>query len=454
MASAKNGPPKPELPGGPPIKQMSRILELNKAGNSTREISRITKTPRTTVQRILDHLSQDPNNGVKDNSRNAIEEGKWFKIIEHVRDIDLPFYEEELGVKPTLREILYRLEELGILSKTEYGPLKKYTVRARKFSIYSPPGYENYPKLPVDCFEDETRFLLGYHNELPPEDWNGFVKRQLAHLESNIANYDGKGAPGVNPGHWFRAKHYVEAWLEKLALAKVFLNILNGRDVYLAINRGYSSLTFIYKNCERLKEFAGTHPGVKIHVRYFGDRDPSGSDMDRYLKESLKFFGLRVDAKEDHPDDIVDFKRAAITEEQIEKYYLPTAPKDEEAEERFDRDSRSEKYAESNGRAVTELESMLASREKIDAFRKIVTGSVDEFWNKDDYLKNCPDGKIKEYSEGELKDVRDRMSQGINDAFVTSWKRTMVDNMMINDLLSMLELHSDWVIRGILRVAR
>ncbi|MDQ6669144.1 MAG: hypothetical protein M3Y53_13105 [Thermoproteota archaeon] len=454
MASTKNGPPKPELPSGPPAEQSSRILELNKAGNSTREISRITKTPRTTVQRLLDRLSQDPNNGVKDNSRNAIEEGKWFKIIEHVRDIDLPFYEEELSVKPTLREILYRLEELGILSKTEYGTLKKYTVRARKFSIYYPPGYENYPKLLVDCFEDETRFLLGYHNELPPEDWIGFVKRQLAHIDSDIANYDGKGTPGVNPGHWFRAKHYVEVWLEKLALAKVFLNILNGRDVYLAINRGYSSLTFIYKNCERLKEFAATHPGVKIHVRYFGDRDPSGSDMDRYLKESLKFFGLRVDAKEDHPDDIVDFKRAAITEEQIKKYQLPTAPKDEEAEERFDRDSRSEKYTESNGRAVTELESMLASKEKINAFRIIVTGSVDEFWNKDDYLKNCLDGKIKEYSEDELKDVRDKMYQGINDAFVTPWKTRMVDNMMINDLLSMLGLHSDWVICAILRLAQ
>ena len=65
---------------------------------------------------------------------------------------------------------------------------------------------------------------------------------------------------------------------------------------------------------------------------------------------------------------------------------------------------RSEKYAQENGRAVTELESMLASKEKIDAFRKIVIDSMAEFWNEKEYLKFCPDGKIKEYSEDELKE--------------------------------------------------
>ena len=62
--------------------------------------------------------------------------------------------------------------------------------------------------------------------------------------------------------------------------------------------------------------------------------------MDRYMKETLKLFGLRVDAVADHPEDVVDFKRVAITEEQIRKYHLPTAPKDEDAEERFDNDSK------------------------------------------------------------------------------------------------------------------
>lgn len=93
---------------------------------------------------------------------------------------------------------------------------------------------------------------------------------------------------------------------------------------------------------------------------------------------------------------------------------------------------------------------MLASKEKIDAFRKIVIGSVDEFWNKDDYLKNCPDGKINEYSEDELKDELDRMYHSVNDSFVTPWRRMIIDHMMINYLLDMLELRSILVIWGIL----
>jgi hypothetical protein len=452
MEKRKGGPPSSSSHSGPLSELDRKILELNRAGQSTRAIARATKKPRTTVQRRLDNLSQDYRNGVKDNSKNSIEEGKWFKIIQHIRDIDLPFYEKELGVKPTLREILYRLEELGILSKTEYGGLKKYTVRARKFSIYCPPGYESYPKLPVDCFEDETRFLLGYHNELPPESWGEFVKRHLTELETAIETYDGIGMPGVNPGHWFKSKHYVEVWLEKLALGKVFLKFLEGSDIFLAINRGYTSLTFIYISCERIKDFAAMHPGVKIHVRYFGDRDPSGSDMDRYMKECLKLFGLIKDIEKNSPDDIMDFERVAITEEQIERYHLPTAPKDEEAEERFDRDSRSKKYEKKNGRSVTELESMLASKEKIEALRKIVTESVDEFWNKEEYLKNCPDGRIKEYSKGELKNVRQQMHQIVTDSFVIPWKRAMIDHMIIDDMLSMLDLRTAWLNWGVLRI--
>jgi hypothetical protein len=452
--SLTDGPPSSSSPSGPLSELDRKILELNRSGNPTRAIARAIKKPRTTVQRTLDRLSQDPSNGVKDNSKSAIEEGKWFKLIQHIRDVDLPFYEKELGIKPTLREILYRLEELGLLSKTEYGGLKKYTVRARKLSIYCPPGYENHPKLPVDCFEDETRFLLGYHNELPAESWEEFVKRHLAELETAISTYDGTGTPGVNPGHWFKSRHYVEVWLEKLALGKVFLKFLEGRDIFLAINRGYTSLTFIYTNCERIKGFATTHPGVKIHVRYFGDRDPSGSDMDRYMKECLKLFGLIKDIEKKSPDDIVDFERVAITEEQIERYHLPTAPKDEEAEERFDRDSRSKKYVEKNGRAVTELESMLASTEKIEALRKIVTESVDEFWNEDDYLKNCPNGKIKQYSKDELKNVREEMRQIVTDSFVTPWKKAMIDHMIIDDILSILNLHTAWLNWCVLRIVQ
>lgn len=78
----KSGPLGSSSSHGPLSQLDVKILELNRAGKSTRAIARAINKPRTTVQRILDRLSQDPNNGVKDNSRNAIGEGKWFKIIQ------------------------------------------------------------------------------------------------------------------------------------------------------------------------------------------------------------------------------------------------------------------------------------------------------------------------------------------------------------------------------------
>lgn len=85
---------------------------------------------------------------------------------------------------------------------------------------------------------------------------------------------------------------------------------------------------------------------------------------------------------------------------------------------------------------------MLASKEKIEALRKIVTQSVDEFWNEDDYLKNCPGGKIKQYSKDKLKNLRQEKHQIVTDSFVLPWKRAMIDHVIIDDMLSILDLHT------------
>lgn len=45
----------------------------------------------------------------------------------------------------------------------------------------------------------------------------------------------------------------------------------------------------------------------QVHVFYFGDYDPSGANMNIYLKENLKRFDLY---------NIVDFQRIALTLEQ------------------------------------------------------------------------------------------------------------------------------------------
>jgi hypothetical protein len=39
---------------------------------------------------------------------------------------------------------------------------------------------------------------------------------------------------------WYKQPHYVEVWIEKLALADTFSSFLKGRDVRITVNRGYS----------------------------------------------------------------------------------------------------------------------------------------------------------------------------------------------------------------------
>lgn len=49
--------------------QEKQILELNHEGKTPFEISKLTGVPRTSLQRCLDYLAQDPNNAVKDSKQ-------------------------------------------------------------------------------------------------------------------------------------------------------------------------------------------------------------------------------------------------------------------------------------------------------------------------------------------------------------------------------------------------
>ena len=329
-------PPAPLLFNSSRQELLGMILGLHKAGKSTRIISKMIDIPSTTVRRHLKCLAKDPDNGVRvgnfdvvnnPNWRKQIENGKRFQIIKHIRDVDLPFYESE-GFKPMLRTLLYRLDSLKLLDKTkDYKSLIKYTVRAREFSVYCPPEWEFYPKLPIDCFEDSQsgrEVLDDYDDSEPedptepedPQDPDEYIDNAIEELKYAPSNYDGEGTPGeegIKPGKWYAQPNYVEAWLEEAGLGKKFRKVLDGRNIRVILNHGFSSLTFAYLNCERLKEFADEHPDKKIHILYFGDLDLYGDDMDRQIQEWLELFGI---------ENIVSFKRVAITQEQIEKYHL------------------------------------------------------------------------------------------------------------------------------------
>jgi hypothetical protein len=116
-----------------------------------------------------------------------------------------------------------------------------------------------------------------------PEDYIDDAIDTLKNLDSDYANQIPR---------WYNQKHYLEIWIEKDALASTFIRLVEG-DVPVRIvpNKGYNSLTFMWENAERLKEIAEDE-GKEIHIRYFGDFDPSGYDMDRDIEERLDMLGV------------------------------------------------------------------------------------------------------------------------------------------------------------------
>jgi hypothetical protein len=174
---------------------------------------------------------------------------------------------------------------------------------------------------------------------------------------------------------WYNQLHYVEVWIEKQALADTFSSFLRGRDVHIAVNKGYSSWTFLHDNCMRLKQIIDD-TGKQIHILYFGDFDPSGDDMDRHLKNAFSQFNL---------EGKIDFRRIAVTREQIQEFNLPHKPQDEETVNKLKRDTRTKGFIEKHGGELyaVELDALLAIVPS--ELQNIIQRSVDQFFDRDIY---------------------------------------------------------------------
>jgi hypothetical protein len=129
--------------------------------------------------------------------------------------------------------------------------------------------------------------------------WNNTEEFLLAALRQYRSNW------------WRDQDYYVEVWLEKRALRRIFLPITNSYDVYLCTGGGYQSWSEIYKASERLN----SNRDKKQVLLYFGDLDPSGKDMPRDIKDRLSLLGNNPVMRE-----------VALTKQDIVKYELPRNP--------------------------------------------------------------------------------------------------------------------------------
>jgi len=147
--------------------------------------------------------------------------------------------------------------------------------------------------------------------------------------------------------YWKDEPYRVEIWTEKDALSAVLNEVAEPYRVPVRVTRGFISTS-------KCHEWAD--PTAK--VLYFGDHDPSGLCMDKSIEESIF-------------TDFKDFKRVALTMDQVMAYKLPGIPI-KEASEDGGGDSRSPAYKEKFGDICWELDALPP-----DVLRRLVRESIE-----------------------------------------------------------------------------
>jgi hypothetical protein len=262
------------------------------------------------------------------------------------------------GIVPTLRAMFYALVSLRVIHnlQPQYQYLSHFTARARENG-----------ELAINCFADQSRRIIQEFDD-EYETMEDYVKKGIYHLENAASNYT-NALP-----RWYGQPHYVEVWIEKDALSGTFKSILGNRQVKIVPNRGFSSVSFNYENIERLKDYQAE--GREIHIRYFGDLDPSGESIDEIITNKLAQYRIFD----------VDFQRVAVTEEQMNRFNLPHNP-DPETLTKLRRDTRAKSFMSRHDGELFQIEVDALQAYAPDEFKRLVQDSVDQFFDEDTHQR-------------------------------------------------------------------
>ncbi|MBA7519376.1 hypothetical protein ES705_11454 [subsurface metagenome] len=224
----------------------------------------------------------------------------------------------------TIRQIFYQLVAKQIIPNLEgkYKKVSRDCVTGRDLGL-----------LPEDKFTDRTRVFDKLSSWLDLKDFMDTVKN--AYLKDK----------------WRNQLKYIEIWTEKDALRAVINIITHRYDVGLQIARGQYPRTGIYETSLRYK----AQSDKECFLYYVGDYDPSGLAIYESIKKRLIKYGVNVEI----PD------RIALTEDQIEKYRLPS-DRAKKTDKNYD------KFVEKTGSdRVVELDSLPP-----DILRKIIEDCI------------------------------------------------------------------------------
>lgn len=274
----------------------------------------------------------------------------------------------------TLRQVYYRLVAAGVLEnkRSRYQDLSMVLKQMRLDEM-----------VPWDVIEDRTRKVSskrGYANA-------------GEYLRSNVEfmNYSGYSRCMVQG-----QTKYIELWVEKDALSRVFEDVAWKHCLRCVTCKGYQSVSFLKSYAERAEQ--AIMKGQEPVVLYFGDFDPSGVQMFEAAQTSLK---------NDFDIQGARYERVLLNRADIHFYNLPNNP---DAVKKTD--SRYQKFVDQYGEYAVELDALHPKE-----LKRIATDAVhDELdmakaseqmeLEKDDNEKiNFFNEKLKTYAEKLLVDL-------------------------------------------------
>jgi hypothetical protein len=194
----------------------------------------------------------------------------------------LPFFDVHQLV--TVRQVYYNLVSRQIIfnNANEYERISDLLVNTRLAGLVS-----------FDQVIDETR------EPMISSTWGSIEEIIKAAIQQYRSEW------------WSDQDNYVEIWLEKRALNRIFFPITDVVGVPLCVGGGYQSWSEVYNASKRFDQ----HLDKKCFILYFGDLDPSGKDMPRDIQSRFSTLGVPVEVVE-----------IALTIDDVTRYNLPRNP--------------------------------------------------------------------------------------------------------------------------------
>lgn len=299
----------------------------------------------------------------------------WTKNRKQQADNILDVVEDLHDYYPlTLRQVYYRLVAAQVIenTKSKYNDLSKVIKQMRLDKM-----------LPWDVIEDRTRRVSGKRGYT---DAGEYLREKV----------DSMGYTGFSRCMVQGQEKYIEIWVEKDALSRVFEDVAWDYCIRCVTCKGYQSISFLKAYRERAQKALDNNQ--EPVVLYFGDFDPSGVQMFEAAQNSLENdFGIHG----------VRYKRIALNLEDIKNYNLPNDP---EAVKKTDK--RYQAFVDQYGEYAVELDA-LHPRELKTIAVEAVEGELDmevaqyqiELGEKDFETVSKFQLKIKKYAENLLKEM-------------------------------------------------